>query len=146
LTARVEHLLQELEFFAKVFFAAGSVSTTGLGQHGLPVVLLEPSRKRLERRVDVVLYAFGVCSRVVAVQVLVYIHDEVGSGAIGVLDFVQSSCRARRDECLCTGVSLTGHQDQVVLGAGSTNGGYDGLDGVCPFVDVGNILDPNVSM
>jgi hypothetical protein len=85
------YLLQELQFLAQILLATGSVTATSLGQHSLSVVLLEPRRKRLESSVDVVLHALGVCSRVVAVQVLVHIHDEVIGGAVGVLDLVQSS-------------------------------------------------------
>jgi len=117
-----------------------SVSTTSLSQHGLPVVLLEPFCERLERSVDVVLVALGVGAGVVAVKVLVYIHDEVGGGAIRVLDSVQSFRRARRHECLSTGVALTRHQDDVAFGSSATDGSYDILDGLCPFLDVGNVL------
>jgi hypothetical protein len=140
------YLLQKLEFLAQILLATLSVSATSLSQHGLPAVLLEPSCERLERGVDVVLHALGVGSRVVTVQVLVHVHDEVVGGAVRVLDLVQSRCGAGRDECLCAGEALAGHQNQVVLCGGSADGGYDGLDGVGPLVDVGDVLGSNVSI
>ena len=86
------YILQELQLLAQILLTALSVTATSLSQHGLPVVLLEPCCEWLERSIDVVLDALGVGAGVVAVKVLVYIHDEVGGGAIRVLDSVQS-CR-----------------------------------------------------
>jgi hypothetical protein len=126
--------------FTEILLAACSVSTTSFRHHSLPVVLLEPSRERLESIIDVVLYAFGVRSRVVAVQILVYVHYKVVGGVIGVLDLCQSCCRTRRDKGLRTCESLTGHQDEVLLSTGATDSSHDSLDGIRPLVDVGNVL------
>jgi hypothetical protein len=140
------YILQELKLLAQVLLTALSVSSTGLSQHSLPVVLLEPSSERLERGVNVVLHALRVRSGVVTVQVLVHVHDEVVGGAIGVLDLCQSCCGAGRDERLCACEALAGHQNHVVLGTSSTDGSHDGLDGIGPLADVGDVLNSGFSI
>jgi hypothetical protein len=89
--------------------AACGVPTSGLCQHGFPVVLFEPGRQWFESIVDVVLNAFGVGSGVVAIQIFVYVHDEVVGSAIGILDSCQGSGRTGRDECFGTCEPLTWH-------------------------------------
>lgn len=75
-----------MQLFTQVPLATRRVTTSSLRQHGLPAVVSEPSRKRRECIVDVVLDALGVCPRVVGIQVLMDVHDEVVDGAVGVLD------------------------------------------------------------
>lgn len=84
-------LLQELQLLAQILLAAGSVSSTCLRQHRLPVVLLEPFSERLEGIVDIVLHTLGVSAGVVAVKVFVDVHDQIVRGTVRVLDVVQGS-------------------------------------------------------
>jgi hypothetical protein len=138
-------LVQELNLLAKILLTASSVTATSLGQHSLPAVLLEPGGKGLEGGIDVVLDALGVGSGVVAVKILVYVHDEVVGGAIRVLDGVEGRGGAGGDEGLGAGVALTGHEDDVALSSGSTDGSYDSLHGRGPLGDVGDVLKFQVS-
>lgn len=106
----------------------------------------EPSGERLESSGDVVCDAFGVGAGAVAVEVLVDVHDEVGDGAIGVLDCAECGGRAGRDKCLCAGVILAGEKDQVVRGACLTDCGHRSLNGGGPAHNVGNVLGIVVSL
>jgi hypothetical protein len=134
------NLLQKLQLLAQILLTTARIPPTRLSQHRLAIILLEPLGQGLERSVDVVLDAVGVRARVIGVQVLVHVHDEVGRCAVGVLDVVERGGTAGRDERLGAREALAGHQDDVGFSGSAADCGDDGLDCVGPLADVGDVL------
>lgn len=140
----VRVLVNGIELLAKRSQAARVVRATGLSENGLALVGLEPSTKSVEG-LNVVGGASGVGAGTVGVEVLVDVEDEVGGGAVEVLDFEESGTGAVRDESGSVGPLVTGEEDLVAGGAGLTDGGHGGLNGGGPGVDVDVVLKGNVS-
>ena len=88
LTVRV--LLHECNLLAHKSAAVSYVSATRFGVERLPAIASEPLSKRPKGIVDVIGDAIGVCARVIAVEILVHVKDEIGGATIGVGDFVES--------------------------------------------------------
>lgn len=106
-----------------------------LGQDSLALVRAEPVTKGLED-LDVVGGAGGVGARVVGVEVLVDVEDEVGGAAVEVGDLHERGAGAVGDEGTGGSVVVTREQDLVASGAGLADGGHGGLDRGGPLVDV----------
>ena len=127
------------EGLADVFQAAGvGVAAADFRKDGLAVLGAEPGGEGREGVIDVVVDAVGVGARVVDVEVLVHVEDEVVCGAVEVGDFGEGGGGAGADELLGGGVLGAGHEDHLRDGAGVADGGYGGLDGGAPGVDVGH--------
>lgn len=133
-TIRVRFL--EFDLLAEVFLARGGVSTAGLSVECLATIASQPLRQGSPCIVNVVRdtlrvgaprrVAYGQYTlrddeynskhsdaRVVRVQVLVNIEDEVGDAAVRVDDFVQGIGRAVRDELASGSVIVSGQQDEL---------------------------------
>ncbi len=66
--------------------ARSDVAATSLGKEGLTFVGSEPSGKGLEGRSNVVSNTLSMGSRIIRIEILVNIKDQVGSGSVGVGD------------------------------------------------------------
>lgn len=120
--------------------AVGS-SATSLSEDRLALVRPQPAAQRLERS-DVVGCAGRVCAAAVRVEVGVDVEDEVMRCAVDVLDLGERRRGTVVDEGGHVRPVITWEEDGVgwVVGAGFADGGYSGLDGVCPGVDVDVVL------
>lgn len=81
----------------------------------------------------------------VGVEILVDVEDEVGGGAVEVLDLEESGAGAVGDESGSVGPFVAGEEDLVAGGAGLADGGHGGLDGGGPGVDGDVVLGRGVS-
>ena len=124
-------LIEVSQRLADILLTASSVSTTSLRKESLTLVGAEVTGEGLESRRDLVADTSGAGAGPVRVHVLVDIVDELGDGAVRVLD----GGEGRGGVCLETGsgsVACTGQEDQLASGTSGTDGGDGGLDGDGP--------------
>ena len=95
--------------------------------------------QRSERSIDVIGDAIGGGTRVVGIEVLVNVEDEVGVTAVGVLNPRKSVCTSIGDELLGAGPVVPGKQADLVGTCIADR--CDGcLDGVGPHVDIWDVV------
>lgn len=112
-----------------------SVATANLGQHGLTTNATEVGGQTVEGSGDVVC-AGGMGTRVVFIQVLVHFEDQVGGGAIGILDALKGGSRCRRKGSSVVKVGAR-EEDQGTGRASSIANGRDAvLNRRCPGIHV----------
>lgn len=139
-TVRVR--LLERDLLAHERLARRDVPAARLGVERLPAVAAQPLRERRPRVVDVVRRALRVRTptkydqftyinrcitwgdvRVVEIEVLVHVEDQVGDAAVGVCDLVERVGRAVGHEGLRRRPVVTREQDQLRSRASTHVGG-----------------------
>jgi hypothetical protein len=91
--------LDERELTVQIRVAALCFATTCLGKEGLTAIRLQPVVEGLEHR-SVVSNAVGVRARVVRVQVLVHVEDQLAHATSWIRDLEQGRARLGRER-LC---------------------------------------------
>ena len=134
-------VVQHIQLLAHSFQAARIVrSTTSLSQDGLTLVRAQPVAQRREG-LGVVGRARRVRARVVRVEVLVHVEDQVRRAAVEVGHFDQRAAGAVGDEGACRSEVCAWKQNFVAGCAGFADGGDGFLDGCGPGVDVEIVLE-----
>lgn len=137
----VRVIVQHIQLLAHSFQAAGIVRPAArLGQNGLALVLAQPVAQRPEG-LGVVGRARRVRARVVRVEVLVHVEDQVCRAAVQVGHFDQGAARAVGDEGSRGREVCSWEQDLVACCAGFADRGYGFLHCGCPGVDVQVVLE-----
>lgn len=93
----MDFLLHEINRRAQVFFTRSRVPSTGLSVQRLSLVLSQPIGKGLPSTGDVVPHTLDVLSRVIIVEVLVHVKDEVRRAAVHILDCRKRGCRTANE-------------------------------------------------
>lgn len=128
------------DLLAEVLDARLGVSTASLSVEGLAVVGAEPAGERCPSVLDVVGDTLSVSSRVVAVEVLVDVEDQVGGGSVEIFDGGEGSGGTAGHECLSRSPVVAGEEDHLGSGTGLADGGNGGLDRGSPGGDVRDIM------
>ena len=68
-----------------------------------------------------------------------YVKDDTVGTSVGVLDFKQGRAALGR-HLLRRSPIIAGNEDDLCFGAGIADGSYNSLNGVCPFVNVRNVV------
>ena len=124
-------LVQKVKFGAHVRHAALGVASTGLGQESLAFMLSQVADQGGQIVGDVVRHAFGVCTAVVCVEILVDVEHEFVSFAVGIFDGGKGRCGIVNPAAY-SGVTCAREQDRLRGGAGFADGVNHLLKSISP--------------